>query len=143
MSNVYSLMKVSVQVARDSTLTDMLASGTAIVSQANDNKEFQIGYRVGTSDAELHVDFSAFLTNVYRWMLFSDQPIQYRRSLTDAKISLSSGNVPAVNVGAPQPWQCFVGGTEKIAGLYIGPAIGATNVANVLVILCGDPTNAY
>lgn len=143
MSNVYSLMKVSVQVARDSTLTDMLASGNAIVSQASDNKEFQIGYRIGTADAEFTVPYSTVVTNVYRWMLFSDQPIQYRRSLTDAKIPLASGNVPAVNVGAPQPWQCFAGGTEKITGLYLSPATGATNIANVLIILCGDPTNAY
>ena len=143
MSKVYSLMKVSVQVARDSTLSDMLASGTAVVSQVNDNKEFQIGYTVNPADTEFTVPYSTVVTNVYRWMLFSDQPIQYRRALTDAKIALAAGNVPAVNVGAPQPWQCFAGGTEKISGLYLSPASGATSAANVLVILCGDPTNAY
>ena len=137
-------MKVSVQVARDSTLSDMLAGpGVATVSQTADNKEFSVGYRIGPSDGEFTVPYSTVITNVYRWMLFSDLPIQYRRSLTDAKVTLASGNVPAVNVGAPSPWQCFVGGTEKISGLYLSPVTGATATANVYLILCGDPSNAY
>ncbi len=143
MSNVFSLMKVAVQVARDSTLTDLLASGGAIVSQVNDNKEFQIGYRIGPSDAEFTVPYSTVITNVYRWMLFADTPVQYRRALSDAKVTLAAGNTASVNVGAPSPWQSFVGGTEKIPGLYLSPASGATATANVLVILVGDPTNAY
>lgn len=143
MSSVYSIMKASIVVGRDSTLTDTLAQGQATVYQVNDNKEIQFAYRVGANDAEFTVPYSTAITNVYRWMLFSDQPIQYRRSLTDAKVTLASGSVASVNVGAPQPWQCFVGGTEKIAGLYISPAVGALNTANVLIILCGDPAIAY
>lgn len=143
-NTLFSLFKVSVDVADDSSLAEPLAHGAATVTQNRDNKSFVNKYQVFPGQSEQLIDFSTTLTLGYRWAIFSDYPILIRANGPSAtQLTLASGNVAATNVGAPLPYQCVHVSTSQITSLRLAPIVGASQLANVKVIIIGDPTNAY
>lgn len=144
MATLFSIMKASIDIADDSSLSELMGHGSAAVSQTKDIKSFVNKYTVAPGASQVQIDFSTTLTTGYRWALFSDYPIMYRtNSVSGTQKTLASGNVAATNNGAPLPYSCFVMATEQITGLWLQPIAGATTTANVKVLVCGDPTSAY
>ena len=39
--------------------------------------------------------------------------------------------------------KCFAAGTQLVSSIYLQPISGATQTANVTVIVTGDPVSAY
>lgn len=143
-NTLFSLFKLSVDVADDSSLAEPLGHGAATITQNRDNKSFVNKYQVLPGSAEQLIDFSTTLTLGYRWAVFSDYPILLRANGPSAtQLTMASGNVAATNVGAPLPYQCLHASTTQITSLRLAPIANASQTANVKVIIVGDPTNAY
>ena len=144
MATLFSLFKVSVDAGDDSSLAELLGHGAATITQNKDNKSFVNKYQVAPGAAETLIDFSTTLTTGYRWAIFSDYPIMIRpNGVSATQFTMVSGNVAATNVGAPLPYQCVHVSTSQLTSLRLAPISGASQTANVKVLIFGDPTNSY
>jgi hypothetical protein len=140
---MYSSVKVEVVAADDSSLEQVLFERAASFYQTKDLESCSLTYRVGPSDAEAAVSIAPVTTG-YRLVLLSDYPVLVRlNGVSETQFTLKSNNVPATNVGAPKPDQCFFAITGTVTALRLAPISGATETATVKVFCSGDPQSSY
>lgn len=139
----YRKIEAEVVVADDSS-QDQIAFRRRITTwQTLDNETFQATVRVlpGAADAAVAI---APITTGYTIAVFSDYPVKMRlNGVSATQLVMSPGAVSPTYLGAPLPDQCCFIATVQVTSLYLEPIAGASQTANVRIVITGDPSNAY
>jgi len=143
----YRLTTIQTVVADDSELTRKYYEGTCQVEQTLDREVVSKIVRIAPGAADASVDLTP-IAQGYHYEIRSDYPVKYRVIGTGSAIAatqqtLVGQGVTIVANGAPLPDKCFAAGTQLVSSIYLEPITGATQTANVTVILSGDPISAY
>lgn len=130
-------------VAEDSNLEAITYERKVFIYQTKDNLTFTGRVRIAPSASQAGVAITPVTTGYY-YKITSDYPIMFRiNSSTGTQFTMHTNNVSATNVGSPAPHQCLAEGTVGVTEIYLQPISGATQTANVDVVVSGDPQNAY
>jgi len=140
---MYRSITVEAVASVDSSLTQPIFGPLRMTAyQSLDKKADPIYTQVGPSDAEAALSLN--VTNGYAVAIFSDYPIMVRlNGVSSTQFTMHSNNVAAVNAGSPLPAQCCFVATVTVTSIRLAPISGATQTANVAVLVTGDPTNSY
>ena len=137
------IFEIRAVVADDSNMQQVAFDRIAVLTQTKDLESASPTIRVAPADSDTSIGLGT-ITAGYGVAVFSDYPIKVRFNGSSAtQFTLTSNNVPATNVGAPLPAQCFIGGTFNVTSVYVAPITGAAQTANVWIACTGDPTSAY
>lgn len=140
---MYRLLEVRTVVADDSSLINKAFERSAVIWKTVDLESASPTLRVGTSDAEATVSLGSVSTGKFI-AVYSDYPIRLRlNGASETQFTLNTGDVPVTNNGAPTPPKCFFGGNFDVTSLRVQPISGATQTANVWVVVTGDSISAY
>lgn len=137
----YRLIELHAVVADDSNQANKSFDRTATIWQVNDLESATPTLRVAPADGLTSISLGT-VAQGYAIIVLSDYPIRYKFNGGNLE-TMTSNNVPAMNVGAPLPANCFAGGTFLVTSLSVQPIVSAAQTANVWVMVTGDPTNAY
>lgn len=143
----YRLTTLSTVVADDSELTRKFYEGTCQVDQVLDNEVVTKIVRVAPGASDAAVDLTP-ISQGYYYEIRSDYPVKYRvigsgSAAAATQQTLIGQGISIVSRGAPLPDKCFAAGSQLVSSIYLEPISGATQTANVTIVLSGDPTSAY
>lgn len=143
----YRLTTLSTVVADDSELNRKYYEGTAVVYQTLDRETVVKLVRVAPGASDTAVDLTP-ISQGYSFEIRSDYPVKYRvigsgSASAATQHTLIGQNVAATSQGAPLPDRCFVASNQLVSSIYLEPISGATDTANVTVIVTGDPVSSY
>ena len=139
----YRLLEARIQVADDSNLDQLLFDRRIVSYQTKDLKVVTKNVRVAASDADTAIDLTP-ISQGYFYAIYADYPVRFRINGVGAtQQTLVTSGVAATNLGGPMPDQCFACANALVTSIYLQPIAGATQTANVRIVVMGDPTNAY
>lgn len=112
------------------------------LDQALDLKQALAQVSVNPSDTEFAI--ATNISNVYNCTIASSYPILVRFNGDSAtQFQLTSNSVAEQNIGSTPVYTCVAVLPFKITSLKLAPIAGATQVAQVKIIMTGDPAVAY
>lgn len=143
----YRLTTLQTVVADDSELTRKFYDGTAQVEQVLDLEIVTKVVRVAPGASDAAVDLTP-VSQGYYFEIRSDYPVKYRvigsgSAAAATQQTLIGQGVQIVSRGAPLPDKCLAFGAQLVSSIYLEPISGATQTANVTVIVTGDPVSSY
>jgi hypothetical protein len=139
----YRITTVRTVVADDQTLDQVDYDRDTTVYQSKDLQVFHTVKRVAPGDADTQVSIAPVSTG-YFVDIRSDYPVLIRlNGNTATQLTMKTNGVTPTNLGAPLPDQCVYVATVNLTSLYIAPISGATQTANVRIVVTGDPISAY